>query len=558
MKRLWLALWFLIFANGFALAQSNPGLQPGQVPTATQWNSYFSAKNDLLGFVPLSTLGGTMLGKLNTFASAAGGAGLNIPQGAAPSSPVNGDVWTTTLGLYVRINGSTVGPLGTGSGGSNIVANGYTGQTSFTSNLPILGNGTSALTQGTVTGTTTEFATFTGTATSGNCVSISASGDLQAAGGACTTGGGGGTVSAATIGQMAIYVTSTTTVGGLTTCNNGYVGTNGSGVNSCNTSMNTTLSATITALGTIASGTWQGTTIGSAYGGTGVNNGVSTITIGGSVTFSGAYTFTGTLTGITSVTFPISGTLMNQTGTSGGIPYYSSSNTVGSSLALTANLPVFGGGAGTAPFVGTRSGNTTEVVTTTGAQTSGNCVSIDANGNHVASGVSGCGGALVLLATLTASSNVSFLSDNTHFTGYNDYLLVFENVLPTNNAVNCELFVYANGAYQVTNYVSRSVGNGTPGTSITTYIPCNFVGVTAIATAGSGLSGTIKLYQPGNNAVQSSLIGGDMYYLGSSVAMEIGQVSGVWTGAYAITGVLVQMTAGDIAMGSVIKIYGVN
>lgn len=38
-------------------------------------------------------------------------AGLNVPHGTAPSSPVNGDIWTTTAGLYVRINGSTVGPL---------------------------------------------------------------------------------------------------------------------------------------------------------------------------------------------------------------------------------------------------------------------------------------------------------------------------------------------------------------------------------------------------------------------------------------------------------------
>lgn len=36
---------------------------------------------------------------------------LRIPHGTAPSSPVNGDIWTTTAGLFVRINGSTVGPL---------------------------------------------------------------------------------------------------------------------------------------------------------------------------------------------------------------------------------------------------------------------------------------------------------------------------------------------------------------------------------------------------------------------------------------------------------------
>jgi hypothetical protein len=44
-------------------------------------------------------------------ASVAGKAGLRVPHGTAPSSPVDGDVWTTTAGLFVRINGATVGPL---------------------------------------------------------------------------------------------------------------------------------------------------------------------------------------------------------------------------------------------------------------------------------------------------------------------------------------------------------------------------------------------------------------------------------------------------------------
>jgi len=48
---------------------------------------------------------------LTTLASASGGAGLRLPHGAAPSSPTDGDMWTTTAGLYVRINGGTVGPL---------------------------------------------------------------------------------------------------------------------------------------------------------------------------------------------------------------------------------------------------------------------------------------------------------------------------------------------------------------------------------------------------------------------------------------------------------------
>lgn len=53
---------------------------------------------------------------------------------------------------------------------------------------------------------------------------------------------------------------------------------------------------------------WTGTLAGTR-GGTGVNNGASTMTIGGSFAMSGAFTFTGTVTGNTTVTFPTSGTL---------------------------------------------------------------------------------------------------------------------------------------------------------------------------------------------------------------------------------------------------------
>ncbi len=52
-----------------------------------------------------------MSGEVLTVASTTSKSGLNLPHGIAPTSPVNGDVWTTTLGIYVRVNGTTVGPL---------------------------------------------------------------------------------------------------------------------------------------------------------------------------------------------------------------------------------------------------------------------------------------------------------------------------------------------------------------------------------------------------------------------------------------------------------------
>ena len=71
----------------------------------------------------------------------------------------------------------------------------------------------------------------------------------------------------------------------------------------------------ITTLGTIGTGTWQGTVVGPTYGGTGVNNGSKTITLGGSFTHTGAHTLGLTTTANTSVTLPTTGTLATLAGT---------------------------------------------------------------------------------------------------------------------------------------------------------------------------------------------------------------------------------------------------
>jgi hypothetical protein len=77
----------------------------------------------------------------------------------------------------------------------------------------------------------------------------------------------------------------------------------------------------INTLGTITTGTWQGTVLGATYGGTGVNNGSNTITLGGNINTAGAFTTIGaygislTATGSTSVTLPNSGTLATLAGT---------------------------------------------------------------------------------------------------------------------------------------------------------------------------------------------------------------------------------------------------
>lgn len=55
----------------------------------------------------LVDLGDTLL----TIASSTTKAGLRIPEGAAPSVPLNGEVWMTSAGLYYQANGIVFGPL---------------------------------------------------------------------------------------------------------------------------------------------------------------------------------------------------------------------------------------------------------------------------------------------------------------------------------------------------------------------------------------------------------------------------------------------------------------
>lgn len=62
----------------------------------------------------------SFLKKIGLIASTTAEASLNVPHGTAPSSPVDGDVWTTSAGLYARVNGTTVGPLGVGGSGGDV------------------------------------------------------------------------------------------------------------------------------------------------------------------------------------------------------------------------------------------------------------------------------------------------------------------------------------------------------------------------------------------------------------------------------------------------------
>lgn len=99
------AAYYNAVLNDLASALSTVFLRNGSVAMTGNLN---------LNSYGLQNVGTTvMLGLLQTAASASvAGAGFRLPHGVAPSIPTNGDVWTTTTGLYAYINGVTYRLLG--------------------------------------------------------------------------------------------------------------------------------------------------------------------------------------------------------------------------------------------------------------------------------------------------------------------------------------------------------------------------------------------------------------------------------------------------------------
>lgn len=218
----------LLASFGEALAQSTPNLITGQVPTAAQWNSFFSAKQDALGYAPVNRAGDTMLGKLTTLTPTTSAASINLPPGSPPSTPTNGDFWTTSAGLYGYINGSTVGPFATSVSAG---AGGTSGQIQYNSAGSIAGF---------TMGGDCTFSQPNITCTKSSGTSFGALAFLGVGAGLLSTGG------------------------------------------------NLALQSPVTA----------------ANGGTGVNNGASTVTLASNLTVSGTGGLTTTIGGATNSTFP--------------------------------------------------------------------------------------------------------------------------------------------------------------------------------------------------------------------------------------------------------------
>jgi hypothetical protein len=144
----------LSLANAVYLYSNSSDLVLG---TATSNAIHFVTNSGVTDAVTIATTGKT------TFqASSTAAASINLTPGTAPTSPVNGDMWSTSAGVYARVNGSTVGPFGGGTVTSVNASGGTTGLTF--SGGPVTTSGTLTL-AGTLavgsggTGTTTSTGT---------------------------------------------------------------------------------------------------------------------------------------------------------------------------------------------------------------------------------------------------------------------------------------------------------------------------------------------------------------------------------------------------------------
>lgn len=95
-------------SSGLTGGATNYAYYSGVNAASGRWNLYMegTAQNYLAGVTGIG-IAASSTATLALAASVAGVSSLRIPHGTAPSSPVDGDVWTTTAGFFIRINGVT-------------------------------------------------------------------------------------------------------------------------------------------------------------------------------------------------------------------------------------------------------------------------------------------------------------------------------------------------------------------------------------------------------------------------------------------------------------------
>src|SRR5271166_326915 len=194
-------------------------------------------------------------------------------------APVNNDLVYSTGGAFANLASANSSVLVTGGTGvpslSTTLPSGIAA-TNMSLTTPTLGVATATSIDGLTITTSTGSLTITNGKTLTDTSAVGASLLLGAAGGGFTG------------------------YGGVTCTNQALTALSAAGASTCTSLTNAFLTAgqftSIQGVGTLTAGTWTATLIGATYGGTGVNNGANTITVGGNLVTGGALTFANLVT----------------------------------------------------------------------------------------------------------------------------------------------------------------------------------------------------------------------------------------------------------------------
>lgn len=425
-------------------------------------------------------------------------------------------IFSTTIPSATQANITTVGTIATGTwaGTSIALAHGGTNAALTASNGGIVYSSASAL------------AVLAATATADQ---------ILMSGSSTTPAWSTATYPATTTVNQILYSSSANTIAGLATANSSILVTSSGGVPSLSTTIPASTQANITQVGTIATGVWNGTLIGSTYGGTGVNNGSSTITIGGNLSFANGFTTTGAFnptlafSAANTYTFPsASQTMLGLLGGTLTGNLYLNEDPVSSTQAATKNY-VDSVATGLDPYGSVTVATTANLSATYNNGTSGVGATLTNNSTQAALTIDGVlmtTSSTVLVKNQTTAADNGIYDVTTVGTGSTNWVLTRASNYDT--------------AADIPKGSLVSVSSGTVNAS------SSFIQTSTVTTIGTD-SITFSVFFSASGFLSSTLTAGNIYVgnssnVGTSVAIS-GDASLSDTGALTVLGV------GDVTTG---------